>query len=135
MIASSKDVAIEIRKLLKKEFPSIKFSVTSFHNKVQVDYTDGTNQINVENLLSKFEYGSFDGMEDIYNYDNVLDGLPQCKYVFVNRTISAQKNAEILEKIKSEYGNIMDQSEREFFKTFQCWKNNFVYRYINNNNL
>ena len=32
----------------------------------------------------QFEYGSFDGMNDIYNNDNVRNDIPQTKYLFIN---------------------------------------------------
>ena len=31
-----------------------------------------------------YEAGSFDGMNDIYNYDNVRDDIPQTKYLFID---------------------------------------------------
>jgi len=32
----------------------------------------------------QFEYGSFDGMNDIYNNDNIRNDIPQTKYLFIN---------------------------------------------------
>jgi len=42
----------------------------------------------LERFARQFEYGSFNGMEDIYEYNNVNDDLPQVSYVFVNNNIS-----------------------------------------------
>ena len=135
MIAEGKIVAKVIRQDLKKNYPLTKFSVKSDYSAVRISYTDGPNRNEVEKLLARYEYGSFDGMEDIYNFDNMIDGLFQCKYVFVDRQISDELNKTVLNKIKSKWGNIMDLSENDFFKEFQCWKNNFVYRFINDNNI
>jgi len=37
----------------------------------------------LKGYCDQFEYGSFNGMEDIYEYNNVRDDLPQVSYVFV----------------------------------------------------
>ena len=42
----------------------------------------------LERFARQFEYGSFNDMEDIYEYNNVNDDLPQVSYVFVNNNIS-----------------------------------------------
>lgn len=48
----------------------------------------------VEKALGKYEYGTFDGMTDSYNYDNVIKDLPQVKFLFVNNEMSdAMKQA------------------------------------------
>ena len=44
----------------------------------------------VEKFAAKFQYGSFDGMRDIYNSDNVRDDIPQAKYVSVSPRYSAE---------------------------------------------
>ena len=33
--------------------------------------------------FSKYEYGRFDGMQDLYEYTNVRDDIPQTKYLFI----------------------------------------------------
>lgn len=82
-----------IRQELKEKYPSIKFSVKSDTyaggDSVNVRYTDGPIEIEVERLLRKYEYGSFNSMLDLYEYDNHQDH-PQVKYLFVNREISEQ---------------------------------------------
>lgn len=89
-----------IRQELKKLFPNTKFQVTcknySGGNSVDVDYTDGPALEKVEAIVNKYEYGSFDGMTDCYNYDNVIEGLPQTKYLFVHRTLSVETRTNII---------------------------------------
>lgn len=93
-----------IRAELKKEFPEHKARVrsTSFSMGNAVDiYIGGKSQTvdgfqidkncpnhqlreKVRKVVAKYQSGSFDGMEDIYNYDNRRDDIPQVKYVHVN---------------------------------------------------
>lgn len=78
-----------IRTELKANFPSIKFSVRSENysggNSIDVNYEDPElERSTVEKLLSKYEYGSFNGMEDYYEITNSRDDIPQVKYLFVN---------------------------------------------------
>jgi|GEM_PF-3313291 len=83
---NAKECAVMIRKELKKAYPSIKFSVKTYYaSKVDVSYIGTENPENIEKLLAKYEAGHFDGMEDIYNYDNAREDIPQVQYIFVNR--------------------------------------------------
>lgn len=62
-----------IRRELKKSFPGIKFYVNSSGysggNSIDIKWTDGPTIKQVQGLTTKYEYGSFDGMTDSYNYD------------------------------------------------------------------
>jgi len=83
-----------IRKDLKAAFPSVKFSVRSqtysMGDNVNVSWTDGPTTHEVKKIIGKYEQGSFDPMTDMYEYDNDIEGLPQTKYLFVNRISSEQ---------------------------------------------
>ena len=54
----------------------------------------------------QFEYGSFNGMEDIYEYDNVRDDIPQVSYVFVNNKMSNEVGQAIYDFIKGYYAGM-----------------------------
>ena len=55
----------------------------------------------IEDYCNQFQYGSFNGMEDIYEYSNSRDDLPQVKYVtFIN---------EISEEIKDKAWEIVKE--------------------------
>lgn len=81
-----------IKKELKVKFPSVKFSITSKNysggNHVEVSYEDGPMQSEVEAITNKYEYGHFDGMQDLYEYTNCRDDIPQTKYLFIHRKMS-----------------------------------------------
>lgn len=81
-----------IRQELKEKYPNKKFKVTSqtysggssvnvtnfngFGSREEVEEMD-------RNVTRKYEAGSFNGMEDIYEYTNRNDDLPQVKFVFL----------------------------------------------------
>lgn len=89
--AQTKDVAKNIRKHLKALFPTTKFSVRCrSYTCINIDWTDGVTQTQVDNAVSDFEKGYFNGMEDIYEYVksafNSLFG--SVKYIQLHRSFS-----------------------------------------------
>jgi len=83
-----------IRKELKFKFPYCKFKVTTESytggSSLRVSWSDGINVKQVENIIEKYKYGSFNGMEDIYDYDKEFsDEYGSVKYTFTNRSYSS----------------------------------------------
>ena len=78
-------------KLLKKKAKDLGMKATasssyfSMGNSVTVKVLSGTDAAlkTLKDDAIKYEAGSFDGMNDIYNYDNVRDDIPQTKYLFI----------------------------------------------------
>lgn len=89
-LSPSKKPAQNIRADLKKNFPNTKFSVISDYNSVNISYEDGASIEAVESLVSKFSAGSFNGMEDIFEFkkSDFTNAFAGVKYVFVNRSYS-----------------------------------------------
>jgi len=54
----------------------------------------------LEDYAGQFEYGRFDGMQDLYEYNNVRKDIPQVKYVFVNNEMSAEMRQKIWDFVK-----------------------------------
>ncbi len=73
---------------LKKEFPHVKFSVTSDYSCVRVSWTNGVTLAMVEAVTNKYKLGRFDGMTDSFEYSNRRTDVPQVDYVFLSRDIS-----------------------------------------------
>jgi len=122
-MSSGQEVAKIVRKILKKEFPGIKFSVRSDYTSVRIYWTDGPTARDVEKFVNGFEYGHFDGMQDMYvhNKDRKQEG-PDVKYVFTQREMSPQARQYIKDSISESYGiDIDSMSEREFFDQFRMW--------------
>lgn len=92
-----------IRAELKKAFPTVKFSVRSecfsMGDAVRISYTDGPTTKEVQTIVGKYQYGTFNGMEDIYENDNMVEGLPQTKYVQVSRDSSPEMKRKIAEML------------------------------------
>lgn len=42
----------------------------------------------IEAFANQYQYGHFDGMQDLYEYSNRRDDLPQVKFVFVDNEFS-----------------------------------------------
>ncbi len=84
--------AKQIRQILKHAFPGIKFSVRSRNfsmgDAVDIGWTDGPTRELVNAKTSQFQEGNFDGMTDSYNLDNLIDGLPQVKFVQTHRHVT-----------------------------------------------
>lgn len=100
--------AAAIREELKNAYPGVKFSVTSSNfaggNSVDISWLDGPTSDQVQAITSKYRYGHFDGMEDIYEYSNSRDDIPQAKFVSENRSMSEEVTASITEQLKTQWG-------------------------------
>jgi hypothetical protein len=96
-ISSHARAAANMRSELTREFPGVRFSVRSDSfsggSSVDVKWTNGPTSAEVNAIISKYQYGHFDGMIDLYEYDcsdagkAVDDVLGRAKYVHGFRTI------------------------------------------------
>ena len=92
--------AANLRKLLKKEFPGIVFSVKSESysggDSISVHWTDAATNDAVDKFADLFEECSFDGMQDLeIDRDNIFaDIFGGAKYVNAQRTVSNEKFEE-----------------------------------------
>lgn len=95
------DTAKLIRKALRSEFPSVKFSVRSskysMGASIDISWTDGPTSQAVDRIAKLYQGATFDGMTDSKNHhDSVLaheDGNVEvvsygADFVFVHRTLS-----------------------------------------------
>lgn len=57
-------------------------------------------------FAKQYQYGSFNSMEDIYEYSNSRKDIPQVKYVFVNNLMSDELKQEIWEFILNTYSGM-----------------------------
>jgi len=95
---AAKNIRIE----LARTFPGQKFSVRSSSfangNDVCVSWTDGPTTKEVEALVGKYQYGHFNGMEDIYEYNHSVFcwTFGGTKYASWDRTISEATRAPLL---------------------------------------
>ena len=124
--------AKEIRKVLKATYPGVKFSVTSESysggDSVRVEYTDFIPAKELDKLLSKYQYGSFNGMEDIYEYSNVNKDIPQTKYLFVTRNMSETIKEELLNEVRTQYAGCDNVEYEDYSESLQGRVSTFIYR-------
>lgn len=132
---------------LKKAYPETKFSVRSESfaggNAIRIEWTEGPQEKDVKQITDKYQYGSFNGMIDCYEYTNSRDDIPQVKYVSTNRKITAETTAKAIKRINKDFGlNISyviapskwekDTNyitiDDEYLPNMNCYTNQFVYR-------
>ena len=99
--SGGKQCAVNIRIELKRAFKGVKFSVRSDYSSVNISWTDGPTAEQVEAIANRYEEGSFNGMEDIYEYDSSAfnDVFGGVKYVFTRRDNSDKAIAEAIDFI------------------------------------
>lgn len=108
---SGKLAAANIRKELKRAFPSVKFSVRKpNYGAVYVSWTDGATVEAVEAITSKYQSGSFNSMEDIYEnsptpFNCIYGGAD---YIFTNRSFSDELISRAIDEVFEQYGTRVD---------------------------
>jgi len=91
-LSNQAQAAQAIREELKQSFPGIKFKVTSegysMGDHVNISWEDGPTTEQVKEHTGKYQFGHFNGMDDIYENSNSREDIPQSKYVFESRSMS-----------------------------------------------
>lgn len=106
----------------------------SMGDSVDVYMTDARPELReaVSLYCAKFQYGKFNGMEDIYEYTNSRDDLPQTKYCHVHNELSAELRAKIFANVRAEWSGGQELPEDyEAAQNLQFqgqWVSQFVYR-------
>ncbi|NCG53638.1 hypothetical protein GWK46_20310 [Serratia fonticola] len=119
-------VTKNIRKELKEAFPGFKFSVRKNHyDSVSVKWIDGPTEEAVKNIVGKYKEGYFNGMEDIYEYNEspfnkVYGGV---RYVSTDREYSDTLTEKAInlfnEKFKSQFNT---EITLEKYKKGELWR-------------
>jgi len=82
---------------------SVKSSTYSGGDSINVNWVDGTHVKEIEAIIGKYQYGNFNGQEDIYEYTN-SQNHPQAKYIFAQRDVSYEFAVKIAEYYNKVYG-------------------------------
>ena len=97
------ETAKDIRKVLKANFPGVKFSVRcSSGSAINIHWVDGPTTKQVDALVGHMKAGNFNGMIDLYEYtpgNNLLN-----KYVFTNRHYTPDFLQQAAEKFNVDNG-------------------------------
>jgi hypothetical protein len=112
-----------IRQDLKKVFPSTKFEVRSSSfaggNSVDIRWNNGPTDNQVDEVVGKYQYGSFDSMQDLYEHTNRRKDIPQVKFVQTSRTVEKEIYQFLFEKMKLHYSGwenleYVDEYDKDF---------------------
>ena len=120
-----------IREELKKAFPNVSFSVKSFSfsmgDDVRIEWTNGPTTEQIENITKKYEYGTFDGMTDLYEIDNKRNDIPQVKYIITSRTITEDIKEKTAQEIADRFG--FDRNDQKaWMEKLGEWEQQAVYK-------
>lgn len=106
--------AANIRKELARVFPGFKFSVTSERYSggcsININWTDGPTTEEVTKITGKYEEGHFNGMDDIYEFNNGVwpEVFGGAKYVFESRNYSQEVEDTVIRDL-----GLCDQASRD----------------------
>ena len=122
--------ARDIRKELKQAFPGTKFRVTSssfsMGDTVDVRWSNGPTTEQVDAISDKYQYGSFDGMQDMYEYTNKRSDIPQTKYVMTQRELTDDVFPTCFEYIKKHFVGcdkfeFLNESSKDLLDKWRAW--------------
>ena len=132
--------AAAIKKELKAAFPQVTFAVRSSSysggNSVSISWNDGPPSAQVGEIVNKYQYGHFNGMEDIYEITNSRVDIPQTKYVQTQRELSEGIKLQAFEDIRKRYAHFdtistLDESSNVLMDNWRCWTaREFIYRIL-----
>ena len=116
--------ASNIRKELKAKWPGVKFSASSENysmgSSVRIEWTNGPKYEEVSAITRKYQYGHFDGSEDLYRYDGGFDDTyGAAKFVHPNREYSVEAIVEAAKATGATYevkGNWVDIPDYEDYE-------------------
>lgn len=103
--AAAKNMRLE----LKAAFPGIKFSVKSRRfsggDAIDVSWIDGPMVCQVDEIIDRYSAGSFNGMDDSYNYsrDAWTDAFGDAKYIHGRRDHSVKAVESAIRTIRAKY--------------------------------
>lgn len=127
-----------IKQELKKAFPLIKFKVRSDSfaggDSVHIEWENGPTDKALQAIVGKYQYGHFDGMQDLYEHTNRRDDIPQVKYVQIRREITKEIKEQIFKEIQQTHAHFdkvksLEESSSDLLKHWSVWTaENFIYR-------
>ncbi|WP_052130604.1 LPD29 domain-containing protein [Erwinia typographi] len=120
-------VAVNIRRELKKAFPGVKFSVTTRScDCVNIKWTDGVTEERVKAITDKYRDSYFDSMQDLAvscrsRFNEIYGGVG---YVFTKREYSGRLKEKANVIFMQKYGHAFTGEEKtpEMLKRGELWK-------------
>lgn len=105
------DAAVNIRLVLKNEFPGVRFHVKSDYGSVDIYWTDGPTNDAVSIALSMFHIGHSDSQTDYFyttktRFSEIFGGV---QYLFTHRELSEESVMKSMREIFGENGPTYDE--------------------------
>jgi hypothetical protein len=96
--ATAKAIKQELKTIELKNQAKVRSSAFSGGTSVDVFLTDETPQIFqlVEQVIAKYQYGHFDGMNDCYYDSNTNNSIPQVMFVSASNKPTQYRNRQLL---------------------------------------
>ena len=89
----------------------------------------------ITSFVNKFQYGHFNGMEDIYEYSNNREDIPQVKFVFVENNFTDELKQKAYEALLSGFGGYENHPEKyedaQNMRGNSDWVSQEVFRVLN----
>lgn len=124
--APASKVAANIRKVLKNTYgKQVKFSVkSSSHGSVGVSWIDGPTSSEVDKLLSPFKAGSFNGMEDMYEYHKnpFVEAFGGVEYLSTSRTNSDEAVQRQIDRLWEVMPSLATIAKPDVQSIYQSWE-------------
>lgn len=128
MQSSQARTAKEIRTLLKSMNIPARVTSTCFAggDAVDVHLTNQPPEIieQIKTLTAKYEYGHFDGMDDLYVYSNNRTDIPQTKYLMIDNSFDDEIYEKAWQYLKEHYAG-MESAPEHYKDAFSYWNDNF----------
>jgi len=130
-LTRSAQCAKVIRQELKVKFPSVKFRIRSSNfsggNSVDIDWENGPTYDMINDITSKYQYGNFNGMIDMYEHNNDREDIPQVKFVMCQRNITQNHYDAMKAKLSKDY-NVDMSDDIACWDKFNCYPDTACYR-------
>ena len=83
-------------------------------------------------MTTEYQEGRFNGMEDIYEYDNRNSELPQVKFVFVENHFDPELKQAAWDWLRNRFGGMedapADYNDAGQFRFHNEWGNTLIHR-------
>lgn len=66
----------------------------------------------IKRFASRFQYGHFDGMQDLYEYSNSRDDIPQVKFVMVSNKFSKEMHQKAYDYLRQNFADFEGAPEK-----------------------
>ncbi|HDQ4405496.1 TPA: hypothetical protein P8734_005694 [Pseudomonas aeruginosa] len=111
-----------IRQVLKRAFPAVKFSVRkTSYGSLAIEWTDGPTETDIEGVTSSFKAGYFCGQEDIYKREKTPwnEVFGAAEYITVRRNHSTALIERVISSLFADWRGTLEGIEQPSAEQFE----------------